>query len=155
MRAAPIKIAGQTDIRLDYPDGWGATRKRLGYLYRCFRQPVTPHISVAEAEKTATLRIGKYKGRIALAMDVPYAWPHHPKPYGLNVCWSDGSASFVELKKSDYEVAEFGTYRNTTGNGDLFCYFYWRAVELGDFNGLSDKISALDWVNLRKQYPPL
>jgi prepilin-type N-terminal cleavage/methylation domain-containing protein len=155
MRAAPIRIAGQNDVRLDYPEAWGPTRKRLGYLYRCFRQAVVPYITTAEAEKTATLRVGKFRGRVALAVDVPYAWPHFPKPYGVNVCWSDASASFVELTKYDFEVAENGTYRNTTGNGDLYCYFFWRALELGDFTDFSQKVNALQWASLRAQYPPL
>jgi hypothetical protein len=97
------------------------------------------------------LRLGRFKGRIAMTADIFYAWPHAPKPWGISVAWSDGSASFVELSKYDYEVSVRKNYNST----DKYVYFFWRALETGDFKDFSKKVDANQWSALRIQYPPL
>jgi len=151
--------------RFTYPTGWegwgqatggtGRDRKSVGYLYRIFDQAAPPYITVQETIKTMNLRLGKFKGRIALTADIFYAWPHFPKPYGVNVCWSDGSASFVELTRYDYEVAVGRQYYGGAGGVDAYCYFFWRALETGNFKDFSRKVAAKDWNSLRAQYPPI
>jgi prepilin-type N-terminal cleavage/methylation domain-containing protein len=151
--------------RFTYPMGWegwgmasggtGRDRKSIGYLYRIFDQAAPPYISVAETIKTLNLRLGKFKGKIALTADICYAWPHFPKPYGVSVCWSDASASFVELTKYDYEVAVGGKYTGGAGGTDAYCYFFWRALETGDFRDFSKMAEARNWTGLRAKYPPI
>jgi prepilin-type N-terminal cleavage/methylation domain-containing protein len=152
------------DPRFIYPDGWegtgtatgvpGATghdRKSVGYLYRIFDQAVGTTIGKDETIKTMNLRLGRFKGRIALTADVCYAWPHPPKSCGLNVAWSDGSASFQQMTKYDYEVS----INRHWNSYDLYVYFMWRALETGNFQDFSRKVDANDWAGLRAQYPPL
>jgi hypothetical protein len=138
-----------------YPDAWSDAVKRIGYLYRVFDQAVSPHVSAQETIKTMNLRLGRFKGKIALASDICYAWPHQPRPWGVNVAWSDGSGSFVQLTKYDYDVSARANYAAVQGGYDLYCYFFWRALETDNWRNFAAMVDALQWANLRAQYPPL
>jgi prepilin-type N-terminal cleavage/methylation domain-containing protein len=144
----------QPDPAYTYPTGWGDQRKQIGYLYRLFNQACPPWVDEQERIKTATLKQGKFKGRVALTSDIFFSWPHI-RPYGVNVAWSDGSGSWVPMTEYDCTVSRTGTYRNVNGGYNWYVYFFWRALEFDDTRGFSQSAANLDWATLRKRYPPL
>ena len=128
----------------------------MGYLYRAANQSIGATLMTSdELQRTANLRQGKFKGRIALCADIMYLWPHQ-SPYMMNVAFSDGHAEGVQLTHYDWEVGGLAPrYAAVSGSTDLYLYFFWRAMETGNFKDFSKKVNALDWTGLRAQYPPI
>ena len=144
----------QVNPSVQYPDAWGSTRKRIGFLYRLFNQTVSPSVNEQERLKISNLRLGKFKGRVALTSEVFYLWPHL-KPYGVNVGMSDGSASFVQMTKFDWEVSVRQNFAKSQGGYDNYVVYFWRALEMEDYQNFSKLADSSDWTALRKKYPPL
>jgi prepilin-type N-terminal cleavage/methylation domain-containing protein len=147
----------QREERYTYPKGWegwggagGRDRKSIGYLYRLFHQNIPPHVTQAEVDKISLLRMGRFRGRIAIAADIFYYWPHL-QPWGINVAFPDGHAEWVSMTKYDFDVST----RIGSGSYDPYTYFFWRAVETQDYRDFSRKADARDWTGLRAQYPPI
>ena len=143
--------------KFTYPTGWvgwggasGRDRKSIGYLYRLFHQSIPPEVTKAEVDKISVLKMGKFKGRIAIAADIFYHWPHM-RPYVINVAFPDGHAESIQLSKYDFEVST----RIVSGSFDPYVYFFWRAIETEDFKDFSKLVEAKNWKALRAKYPPI
>ena len=149
------------EVRFTYPDGWigwggagGHDRKSIGYLYRLFHQNIPPYVTQQEVDKISLLRMGKFRGRIAISADIFYYWPHSGNPYGVNVAFPDGHAEWVNMTKYDFEVSQ-RVNNMPSGSYDKYVYFFWRAIETEDYKDFSKMVDAQDWAGLRAKYPPL
>lgn len=139
-----------------YPNAWTSNvTKTAGYMYRVFNQAVPPYITNDENTKIATLKLGKFHGRIALISEMFWDWPHRTRPYGINAAFSDGSATWLQMSDYDYKIAVTRPYAGPPGGYDLFTYFYFRMLDSGNFQNFSRYVNNSDWVSLSAQYPPL
>ena len=146
--------------RFTYPMGWegwggasGHDRKSIGYLYRLFHQRIPPQVTQAEVDKISQLRMGRFRGRIAIAADIFYYWPHL-NPWGVNVAFPDGHAEWVNMTKYDFEVST-RVATMPSGSYDQYVYWFWRAIETQDYRDFSKLFEAQNWTALRAKYPPI
>jgi prepilin-type N-terminal cleavage/methylation domain-containing protein len=130
---------GQKDDRFSWPDGWGndaSNFRGIGYSYRVIDNPYpSGPISRAEVDKLRALKMGKFKGIMALTSDVmgdtqSLAHWSHVKPYGMCVGFSDGHAEFISMTQKDYLVR---TKLTTTQKWDEFHVLMFQAFDSRNF----------------------
>ena len=128
-------------------------RLHFGYLYRVFGSDFKPYITADEVTKINNLKIGKPKKMMVLTTDV--AWNSntlywsHMRPYGLNVAFTDGHASFVQMRRAEYDAAA-DCARTYTSNGqetDQKCYYHYlyMAIERDEMPQHTKFTMARDW----------
>ena len=130
---------GQTDDKFGWPDGWGddnSTFRAIGYSYRIIDNPYSSGpITQAEVNKLRALKLGKFKGIVAITSDVmgdtqSLAHWSHTKPYGMCVGFSDGHGEYIPMTEKDYKVR---LVLNTLKKMDEYHVLMFQAFDSRDF----------------------
>ena len=130
---------------VSWPNGWKASPIPPwlfgGYYYRIFGQKqdqITPALTYDMIDKVLNLDMNAEEALVAdVFLD---AWwergpQPHVDPFGVNVAFADGHATWVEL--GDKELARCAVPTGmATAYRDLFTYFYFRALGSGKFKEL-------------------
>jgi hypothetical protein len=153
-----------------YSVGWNALRQgvapplpagvptilQVGYLYRVHGD-ASNFMTTAELITLNNLKQGKPKGSYILVTEIPYCdsgmcWSHI-KPWGLNVAYNDGHATFVVMTKAEWDAAM--SLQQAKVRTDKFAYYTYLfpAMERGDMAAFTPLVMARDWTTCATRYP--
>jgi type II secretory pathway pseudopilin PulG len=132
----------------------------FGYLYRIYRSVsvIGAYVTSAELERLSKLRLGKFKGQMALITDLQFHlgavyMPHTRPAFGMSVAFSDGHAEFITLTQTDYDTMRDISSVDNRVNREAYPHFMWWAIDKNDIPYFREKARVKDWAALNTRYP--
>jgi hypothetical protein len=132
----------------------------FGYLYRIYRSVsvLGAYVTSAELERLSKLRLGKFKGQMAMITDLQFHlgrvyMPHIRPSFGMSVAFSDGSARFIPLTQKDFDTMRDISSVDNRLNREAYPHFLWWAIDKDDLQFFREKAAVKDWNSMRDRYP--